>query len=137
MRVRVIPFGVLKDWLGASATTAELPVGATVAVLLERLRTTLPAGAGSEILSSIAVSVNAEYAQAAHILHDGDEVGLLPPVSGGSPARTANALDESSSDASGRESVVVALTRDRIDAEKIVAAAKSGEDGAVVVFDGI
>jgi molybdopterin synthase catalytic subunit len=42
-------------------------------------------------------------------------------------------LDESG----GGENVTVALTRERIDAEKIVAAAKSGEDGAVVVFDGI
>jgi len=139
MRVQVIPFGVLKDWLGSQAARVELPDGATVAVLLERLRTTLPAGAPAEILGSIAVSVNAEYAQAAHILHDGDEVGLLPPVSGGGPAwtgpaRTANALGESSgSDAN----VSVALTRDRIDAAQIVAAAKSGEDGAVVVFDGI
>ena len=32
---------------------------------------------------------------------------------------------------------MIALTRDRIDAEKLVAAAKRGEDGAVVVFDGI
>jgi molybdopterin converting factor small subunit len=83
MRVQVIPFGVLKDWLGSSAKTLELPEGACVAALLECLRTTLPAGAGAGILSSIAVSVNAEYAQAAHILHEGDEVGLLPPVSGG------------------------------------------------------
>ena len=133
MRVQVIPFGVLKDWLGATATTVELPDGATVAVLLERLRGPFPAGAAAGVLGSIAVSVNAEYAQAAHILHDGDEVGLLPPVSGGGPARTARALDESGSDAS----VTVALTRDRIDAAQIVAAAKSGEDGAVVVFDGI
>jgi molybdopterin synthase catalytic subunit len=129
---------VLKDWLGSSAATLELADGASVAMLLERLRTTLPAGAAAQILGSIAVSVNAEYAQAAHILHDGDEVGLLPPVSGGNaartgPARTANSLDESS----GGENVAVALTRDRIDAEKIVAKAKSGEDGAVVVFDGI
>jgi molybdopterin synthase catalytic subunit len=138
MRVQVIPFGVLKDWLGAQAVTVELPDGASVAALLERLRATLPTGAAAEILGSIAVSVNAEYAQAVQILHDGDEVGLLPPVSGGaartaSPARTANALDESG----GGENVTVALTRERIDAEKIVAAAKSGEDGAVVVFDGI
>src|SRR5580692_4809052 len=132
MRVQVIPFGVLKDWLGASAITVELPVGATVAVLLERLRTTLPAGAGSEILSSIAVSVNAEYAQAAQILHDGDEVGLLPPVSGGATS-TADALDENSNDAN----IVVALTCERIDAERLIAEAKSGEDGAVVIFDGI
>jgi len=110
----------------------ELPDGATVAVLLERLRGTLRAGAAAEVLGSIAVSVNAEYAQATHILHDGDEVGLLPPVSGGA-TRTEDALDESRNDAN----VVVALTRDRIDAAQIVAAAKGGEDGAVVVFDGI
>ncbi len=133
MRVQVIPFGVLKDWLGASATTVELPDGASVAVLIERLRGELPAGAAAGILGSIAVSVNAEYAQAAHILHDGDEVGLLPPVSGGSPARAASATDGSGNDAN----VSVALTRVRIDAEKLTAAAKSGDDGAVVVFDGI
>jgi molybdopterin converting factor small subunit len=83
MRVHVIPFGVLKDWLGSSAMTLELPEGASVAALLEHLRATLPDGAAAGILSSIAVGVNAEYAQAAHILEDGDEVGLLPPVSGG------------------------------------------------------
>jgi molybdopterin converting factor small subunit len=83
MHVQVIPFGVLKDWLGASATTVELPDGASVAMLLERLRGELPEGAAAGVLGSIAVSVNAEYAQAAHILRDGDEVGLLPPVSGG------------------------------------------------------
>lgn len=132
MRVQVIPFGVLKDWLGSQPATAELPDGASVAALLERLRTTLPASAVTQILASIAVSVNAEYAQAQHILHDGDEVGLLPPVSGGT-SRAAKPLDESG----GGENVSVALTRGRIDAEKIVAQAKSGEDGAVVVFDGI
>jgi len=132
MRVEVIPFGVLKDWLGLRAATVELPEGATVAELLERLRATLPAGAAAGILGSIAVSVNAEYAQAADILDDGDEVGLLPPVSGGA-SRTANALDESS----GSVGVSVALTRELIDAARIVAEAKSGEDGAVVVFDGV
>ena len=138
MHVSVIPFGVLKDWLGPSAATVELPGGASVAILLDRLRDTLPAGAPAQILGSIAVSVNAEYAQAAHILRDGDEVGLLPPVSGGGPARTgaartANALDESA----GESAVIASLTRDPIDAVQLIAAAKRGEDGAVVVFDGI
>ena len=132
MRVQVIPFGVLKDWLGSPAGTVELPDGATVAALMERLRTALPAGAPEQMLRGIAVSVNAEYAQAGRVLHDGDEVGLLPPVSGGA-TRSANVLDESG----GQENVVAALTRERIDAERIVAAAKHSEDGAVVVFDGI
>jgi len=143
----VIPFGVLKDWLGSPAGTVELPDGATVAMLLERLRTTLPTSAPEQMLRGIAVSVNAEYAQAGRVLHDGDEVGLLPPVSGGTArastaragaartgtARPANLLDESS----GESNVVAALTREAVDADQIVAAAKRPEDGAVVVFDGI
>jgi molybdopterin synthase catalytic subunit len=138
MRVRVLPFGVSKDWLGAGAATVELPEGASVADLLERLRADLPAPLArrEQVMRGIAVSVNAEYATAGQVLCDGDEVGLLPPVSGGTArtgaARTAKALDECIG-----EPTVIALTRERIDAEKLVAAAKRGEDGAVVVFDGI
>jgi molybdopterin synthase catalytic subunit len=115
MQIRVLPFGLLKDWLGTPTATVELPEGTTVAELLAQLSQSRSAS----LLRGIAISVNAEYATATHPLHEGDEVGLLPPVSGGSPE------------------VVVALTRDPIDAEKLVAAAKRGEDGAVVVFDGI
>lgn len=117
MQVRVLCFGVLKDWLGGPASTAELPEGATVAALLARLSADRPANA----LQGIAVSVNAEYAGKDQVLHEGDEVGLLPPVSGG-------AVDEGET---------IALTREPINAEELVAAAKKGEDGAVVVFDGI
>jgi MoaE-MoaD fusion protein len=133
MQVRVIAFGVLKEWLSPDAATVELPDGATVGALLEQLRARLPERAPKDAFHGIAVGVNAEYAQAAQVLQDGDEVGLLPPVSGGSATRTADVLDESGD----RANVVVALTREAIDADRIVAAAKSGEDGAVVVFDGI
>ncbi len=132
MQVRVIPFGVLKDWLGAAPAAVELREGASVAELLARLSADIPESA----LRGIAVSVNADYAQATHVLREGDEVGLLPPVSGGasrpaSPVRTAGVLDE----AVGQPTV--ALTRERIDAEKLIAESKRSEDGAVVVFDGI
>jgi molybdopterin synthase catalytic subunit len=132
MRVHVIPFGVLKDWLGSSAAVVELPEGATVSALLDRLRATLPANAPEHLLRGIAVSVNGEYARASQALQDGDEVGLLPPVSGGT-ARPPNPLEESGGDTG----VVVALTREPIDAQSFVADAKQDEDGAVVVFDGI
>jgi MoaE-MoaD fusion protein len=105
----------------------ELPEGASVADLLEQL--TARVAVQPRALRGIAVSVNAEYATKGQVLREGDEVGLLPPVSGGCPARTAGALEECNP--------VVALTRERIDAEKLVAAIKRGEDGAVVVFDGI
>jgi molybdopterin converting factor small subunit len=117
MRVRVLPFGVSKDWLGRAAVTVELPEGASVAYLLEHLAAGM---AGQrQFLRGIAVSVNAEYAAAGHLLRDGDEVGLLPPVSGGT-ARMADASDENPDS----RPIVIALTQQRIEAEKLVAAAK-------------
>jgi molybdopterin synthase catalytic subunit len=152
MQVRVISFGILKEWLSPAAHSVELPEGATVETLLEHLRAELPERAPKDAFRGIAVGVNAEYAKASQVLHDGDEVGLLPPVSGGAThtgtgragdqrtetarpgtARTANDLEESE----GEQEVIVALAREAIEAGQIVAAAKSGEDGAVVVFDGI
>lgn len=125
MQVHVLPFGVLKDWLGSSASTVELAPGATVADLLVRISTSH--SARGVVLRGIAVSVNAEYAPASHVLRDGDEVGLLPPVSGGTAGPGGSA----------KAAVVTALTRAVIDTEKLVASCKRGEDGAVVVFDGI
>jgi len=132
MQVRVLPFGVLKDWLGSSAATLELPEGATVAELLEQLETGQSTLQPAPALRGIAVSVNAEYAPASQVLREGDEVGLLPPVSGGRTARPANL-----SKSGACSEVTIALTRASIDSESLIAAAKNGEDGAVVVFDGI
>lgn len=119
MNVRVLSFGVLKEWLGGSERTVELPEGATVAELLERLN----AERVAPLQRGIAVSVNEEFAAATEKLKDGDQVGLLPPVSGGAPEDKVKGW--------------TALTRERIDAQRIVENAKRGEDGAVVVFDGI
>jgi len=128
MQVRVLPFGVLKDWLGASPVTVELREGAPVSELLQHIGQGRPA----PWLRSIAVSVNAEFSTAAHVLHEGDEVGLLPPVSGGAPrpADSSNLKEE-------ELPAAAALTREPIDAEKLIASIKRGEDGAVLVFDGI
>jgi len=79
MMVRVLSFGVLKDWLGAAESAVELQDGSTVAQLLERLNALRP----TPLQRGIAISVNAEFASANQVLNAGDEVGLLPPVSGG------------------------------------------------------
>ena len=126
MKVHVLPFGLLKDWLGSSRSTVELESGATVAELIAQIGRMHRDSSAS--LRGIAVSVNAEYASQSQILQEGDEVGLLPPVSGGSAMETGKAPSES---------VITALTTDVIDAEELVREAKRGEDGAVVVFDGI
>lgn len=120
MQVQVLAFGMLKERFGGAAFVLDLPEGATVKVLLDRL-----SEGAADRFRGIAVSVNAEYARPGDALSEGDEVGLLPPVSGGA----------SREDDCGRE--VVFLTRERIDAEKLVAEARAAEDGAVVVFDGI
>ncbi len=117
-QVRVLAFGVLKDRLGAKSFPMTVPEQATVADLLSQLGESWP----DIVLKGIAVSVNAEYATASQRLVNGDEVGLLPPVSGGTSAT---------------DPVRVALVRDPIDAERLVSSAKEGADGAVVVFDGI
>ena len=127
-QVHVLAFGVLKDALGSQALPVALPERATVADLLAHLGREHP----GLMLKGIAVSVNAEYATAVHLLRDGDEVGLLPPVSGG-----IEQLPGTSDEIAEAEILRIALTREPIDAEKLVAAAKRGEDGAVVVFDGI
>ncbi len=131
MQVRVFPFGVLKESLGSDAFLVELEGGSTVADLLTRVGENGAAAA----MRGIAVSVNAEYASMSRVLRDDDEVGLLPPVSGGSgeALRPSISLDKSADE----PVVVTALIRESIDAQALVAAAKRGEDGAVVVFDGI
>lgn len=123
MQVRVLPFGILKEWLGAAGLTVELREAATVTDLLQQLTSTHSA----RDLRGIAVGVNAEFATAGHVLHDGDEVALLPPVSGGCAAEPG----------AGEKPSTVALVREWIDSEQYIDDAKSAEDGAVVVFDGI
>jgi molybdopterin synthase catalytic subunit len=120
MIVRILPFGILKESLGRELAV-DLPNEATVDQLLGFLGVTAP---NLESMG-IAVSVNAEYATRDHVLRENDEVGLLPPVSGGSGANPETSAG------------LVQLTRERINTDAMVQAAKQGEDGAVVVFDGI
>ena len=117
MQVRVLLFGVLKDIFPEAISSLQLPDGATVSTLLDHFRALVPAQ--QALLGSLAVAVNQQYAVPQQILADGDEVALLPPVSGGSPAPH------------------IALVREPIAAEALAARLRQGEDGAVVVFDGI
>ncbi len=77
MRVRVLYFGVLKDAFGSESDELEVAENATVADLLREFR------GRAGFLDSIAVAVNREYAKGEDVLKEGDEVALLPPVSGG------------------------------------------------------
>ena len=82
MRVRVLFFGVLKDRAGKSGEVLDLPEGVEVRDLLSHYSSEVPAM--RDLLTSIAVAVNQEYAGPETRLKSDDEVALLPPVSGGS-----------------------------------------------------
>ena len=70
-------FAALRERVGASELVLELPDGALVGDALDRL-----AGVTRGVPAVLAV--NREYADRAASLHEGDEVALIPPVSGGS-----------------------------------------------------
>ena len=127
MQVRVLFFGVLKDIVGQDSQVVDIAASATVADLLSKCR--LIAGmhqrsgfVQASVWDSIAIAVNQTYASHKDRLHEGDEVALLPPVSGGSSYATAD---------------IVMLTLESIETQVTIARLKEGEDGAVVVFDGI
>ena len=69
-------FAGLRERAGADELELELPEGALVGDALERMRA-LTEGV------PVVMAVNREYADPESPLHGGDEVALIPPVSGG------------------------------------------------------
>ena len=70
-----------REIAGADAVAVELPAGATVADLRRALGAAYPALAG--LLAASAVAVNHDFAEDADVIAAGDEVAVIPPVSGG------------------------------------------------------
>ena len=80
MNLKIALFGIAKEIVGQSVLEVNAPDDQPVQQLLEQLRTQYPA-LGQ--LSSLAVAVNNEYAQDTQLLHEQDEIALIPPVAGG------------------------------------------------------
>jgi molybdopterin converting factor subunit 1 len=121
MRVRVLYFGMLREFAGTSAVDLEVSDGAIVRDVLELCEKEIPKL--KEMLPSIACAVNHQYAKPEDPLSEGDEVALLPPVSGGKAVSS-----------NGRFARIV---RERIDRDAILSGLKCGEDGAILTFDGV
>ena len=81
MRVTVRLFARLRDIAGAAELVREAAPGDTIGSVWRELVTEYPDLAGYE--RSISSAVNADYARMDQLLHEGDEVAFLPPVSGG------------------------------------------------------
>jgi len=121
MHIRVLFFGVLKDLIGRAVETLDLPERSTLADLLNHYAVKTPQL--QEHLPGIAMSINQEFARASDVLKTGDEVALLPPVSGGSDTST--------------RSPHCAIVRDPIETAAIANILKRPEDGATAIFEGI
>ena len=81
MRIRVRFWSWFKDVAGLSECDLVLEEGATVADVLAQVHHRHPRLA--EARNSTLVAVGVEYQPPSHILREGDEVSLFPPVQGG------------------------------------------------------
>ncbi|HLF64626.1 MAG TPA: MoaD/ThiS family protein [Saprospiraceae bacterium] len=80
MKIHLLAFGIAKDILRAKNVSYELKEGNNIATLKSALTSDHPQ---FRLLSSISFAVNEEYVSDDYILQEGDEVVLIPPVSGG------------------------------------------------------
>jgi len=113
MHVRVRLFAVLRERAGAGEIELELPEGARVSDALEQVKA-LTDGV------PVVLAVNQEYAERDALLFSGDEVALIPPVSGGSI-----------------QAMHTRVTDSRLHPEELVERVKDPRAGAVVTFLGV
>ena len=114
--VRMLFFAHLQDVTGSHEVAMELPTKATIEKAAEMLAERY--FKFDRLLSQARVAVNAEFADASTILHDGDEVAWMPPMSGGTIAAPP------------------LLTDDVIDLAQLSRTVEGSGYGAVVTFAG-
>ena len=126
VQVKLLFFASLKDIVGSRQLDFDVPSGATVNDLLERLEARYP---GLRPYRSIVLtSLNEDYVERSTVISDGDEVAIFPPVSGGASSEPVIA---------DRPREVYRLTREAIDAREIADMILRPEDGALCIFEGV
>ena len=124
MEIRVLFFGLLKDVCGRAEDDLHVPPGASAGFVFDHYAARHPKL--REMAQSIVIARNREFTTRAELLADGDELALLPPVSGGSESEIAEP-----------EGHFFALTRRAIDLRVLEARLLQGLDGACVTFQGV
>jgi MoaE-MoaD fusion protein len=117
MKAKVRLFARLADLAGARETELELGEGLSVAEAFDALCQRFPEMAG--LACSLMYAVNAEYVSPDHPLRTGDELALIPPVSGGAP----EGLFE--------------VTAEPLDPQRLIDHVRRDESGAVSLFLGV
>jgi len=119
MRVPVRLFAGLRELAGARIVEVELPVGSTAAEIWPAL------GLGEEP-AGLLLAVNKSYVGRDTVLTEGDEVALIPPVSGGAfrlseePLSLEVAVREVASDAAGAIASFTGTTRSHSRGREVV-----------------
>jgi molybdopterin synthase catalytic subunit len=75
-------FALYRERAGTGSLMVELPQGATVGDAVSKMRELYPQLAPPSV--SIVAAVNTDYVDDSRPLHEGDQIALIPPVSGGS-----------------------------------------------------
>jgi molybdopterin converting factor subunit 1 len=81
MKVKVKFFAVFHEMFSRREENLELPEGSTVMDILKRIESEKPEVA--EYYDIMQIAVNWEYSVKNTLLKNGDEVALIPPVTGG------------------------------------------------------
>ncbi|MGE5182505.1 MAG: molybdopterin converting factor subunit 1 [Acidobacteriota bacterium] len=115
MRVRVLYFAVFRERLGRDEEALELAEGATVAEALRALEARHEAVA--KLRGKYRVAVDHDFTDDTHVLADGAELALIPPVAGGGH--------------------YVVLTDQPLSLDRCVAAVRSEGMGGIVTFTGM
>jgi molybdopterin synthase catalytic subunit len=127
MQVRLLFFASLKDVVGTRELRLEVPQGATVADVLTQLEGNYPRV--KEYRPIALTAINEDYVDQHASVHDGDELAIFPPVSGGNIGADVSTVS--------RSGEFYQITRDPIDAQKISRQLLRPEDGAICVFEGV
>jgi molybdopterin synthase catalytic subunit len=130
MQVKVQYLGMLRELAARETEMVEARNDATLGELYATLQQRIPEL--GEFRQTIALAVNYEYSGRERVLHEGDEVALIPPVSGGNVDAAAPAQA-----AAMQTTEHAALLRRPIDRQAIVNSIQKPDDGALVVFDGV
>jgi molybdopterin converting factor subunit 1 len=80
MKITLLAFGIVKEILQNRTMELELPEQATTADLKTLLHSQYPA---LQQLAVYRIAINDEYSAENTVLQNGDEVAIIPPVSGG------------------------------------------------------
>ena len=81
MKIRVQFYSQLRDLAGRQAVDLDLPEGATVAALLDKIYHEMPPLRAHD--KAILTGVGVEFVERDYVIKPGDEISVMPPVQGG------------------------------------------------------